>query len=92
MFCIILSSEVETMLDKMWRWWPAFEKSGQRLRFALATLVFFMALFSIIFTLIPVGSASAAHNKQPLYTPWYSFQEILQPHISLRYKEGNPPS
>ncbi len=81
------------MLDKMWRWWPAFEKSGQRVRLALAGLVFLMALLSVVFTLLPVGSAALpAEGRAPVRDAWNSVQDALQPHLSLRYRGGQPPS
>ncbi len=81
----------------MWRWWPIFEKSGQRVRFYVASLVFLMALFSVLFTMIPwpIGGTSAAPvvmgpRPRPVQSAWDIVDKIIDPHITLKHPEGGP--
>ena len=64
---------------------PVWEKSGLRIRYTLAGLVLAMGLVSIIFTLLPVGESFQVKSS------FHTFEELLQPHIRVKYNDGSPP-
>ena len=79
--------EKESVVEKIWALWPEWEKSGQRLRFTVAGFVFLMALFSVVFTIMPVSQAS---ELKPIHYSWTSIEELVKPYLALRHHHRPP--
>ncbi|XP_023930521.1 uncharacterized protein LOC106167058 [Lingula anatina] len=70
----------DTVVENMWNRWPHQESSFKTFRMAVTGLVLFMALLSIIFTLLP--SYTTADRGREVYT---SLEELLRPYMGLRH-------
>ncbi|XP_070540468.1 putative leucine-rich repeat-containing protein DDB_G0290503 isoform X3 [Ptychodera flava] len=82
-----LDEEVEEENAKVW-WWPReWERTNKAFKIGTATLVFIAAIFSLIFTLLPVESCDR-RNSIPI--SWTSLSELLWPHTSIRHSAPPP--
>ena len=78
-------SEEESVLERLWALWPGWEKTGHRLRFTMAGIVFFLAVVSIFFTLFPV---TKAYNRDRRI--WTALEELLWPYLTVRHLGDTP--
>ncbi|XP_078000076.1 uncharacterized protein LOC144452794 [Glandiceps talaboti] len=72
---------------KTWLWSREWDKTTKILRITVATLVFVAALFSLLFTILPLESCD---RRNSIPVSWTSITELFWPYTSIRHQSPPP--